>query len=72
MEQVLEFLKGFNIQTIFSLAAIVWFFSSSLKAEMKLLESQIDRLGSRIDQQAARSDRLYEMFIDLLKDKKAN
>jgi uncharacterized membrane protein YqgA involved in biofilm formation len=32
------------------------------------VNSQIQQQASRIDQQAARTDRLYEMFIDLLKD----
>ena len=63
MDQVLEFMKGFNVQTIMSLAGIVWLFSSNLKSEMKLLEA-------KIDQQSARSDRLYEMFIELVKGNK--
>ena len=63
MTEFLEFMKGFNVQTIVSLLAIVWMFSSSIKSEMKLLEAKIDR-------QSERSDRLYEMFIDLLKEKK--
>lgn len=63
MDRILDFLKEFNVQTILSLALIVWYFSSSLKSEMKLLEAKIDR-------QSERSDRLYEMFIDLLKEKK--
>lgn len=62
MDQVMEFVRGFNLQTILSLAAIVWYFSSSLKSEMKMLEAKIDR-------QSERTDRLYEMFIDLLKQK---
>lgn len=62
MEAVMEFLKAFNIQTILSLAVIVGIFSANLKSEIKLLEAKIDR-------QAERSDRLYEMFIDLLKEK---
>ena len=31
MDQAIEFMKGFNIQTILSLVVIVWAFSSSLK-----------------------------------------
>jgi hypothetical protein len=61
MDQVLEFLKGFNLQTIISMAVIFWYFTRDIKAEMKLLEAKIDT-------QAGRSDRLYEMFIDLLKE----
>ena len=63
MDQFIDFLKGFNIQTILSLGTIVWFFSANIKAEMKLLEA-------KIDQQAGRTDRLYEMFIDLIKEKR--
>lgn len=63
MDQVMEFMKGFNIQTIMSLIAIVWAFSANIKSEMRLLEA-------KIDQQAARTDRLYEMFIDLIKEGK--
>lgn len=62
MDQILEFMKGFNVQTIVSLGIIVWAFTSNLKSEMKLLEA-------KIDQQAGRTDRLYEMFIDLVKEK---
>ncbi|HXN74960.1 MAG TPA: hypothetical protein VN855_00525 [Candidatus Acidoferrum sp.] len=56
MTEVLEFFKGFNIQTILSLLAIVWFFAHHI-------EAKIEKLSSR-------TDRLYEMFIDLLKEKK--
>lgn len=62
MENVIEFLKGFNLQTIISLVLIVWYFS-------RHIESKIQMLDSKIDQQSARTDRLYEMFIDLLKEK---
>lgn len=34
------------------------------------LFSEIKHLETKIDQQSARTDRLYEMFIDLLKEKK--
>jgi hypothetical protein len=34
------------------------------------VNSHIQQQASRIDQQTARTDRLYEMFIDLLKENK--
>ncbi len=34
------------------------------------INSQIQQESIRIDQQAARTDRLYEMFIDLIKESK--
>lgn len=56
MEHVIEFFKGFNFQTIISMFLMLWFFTN-----------QID---SKIEKQSQRSDRLYEMFIDLLKEGK--
>lgn len=35
-----------------------------------LLYSELKSLDSKIDRQGARTDRLYEMFIDLLKETK--
>lgn len=63
IKEFMDFLRGFNIQTILSLAGIVWIFSSSIKSEMKLLEAKIDK-------QSERTDKLYEMFIELVKEKK--
>ena len=34
------------------------------------IQQDITSQTARLDQQAARTDRLYEMFIDLLKEKK--
>ncbi len=38
--------------------------------EIKSLEAKLDRHSDRLDKQAERTDKLYEMFIDLLKAKK--
>ena len=35
------------------------------------LDSDIKSIGNRLDQQGARIDQLYQMFIDLLKDRKS-
>jgi len=53
MEQVIEFLKGFNLQTIISIFLMLWYFTNHIDA--------------KIEKQSQRTDRLYEMFIDLLK-----
>jgi cell division protein FtsL len=65
MEQAIEFLRGFNVQTIISLFLIMLYFSHHI-------EGKISKLESKIDQQSQRSDRLYEMFIDLLKERNQN
>lgn len=56
MEQVMEFLKGFNLQTIISIFLMLWYFTNHIDA--------------KIEKQSQRTDRLYEMFIDLLKERK--
>lgn len=56
MEETIQFLKGFNIQTIISVFLMLWYFSHHIE--------------SKIEKQSERTDRLYEMFIDLLKGKK--
>lgn len=54
MDQLLEFLKGFNVQTLLGVALIMWYFTRHIEGKM--------------DAQAARTDRLYEMFVDLRKE----
>lgn len=56
MTNFLEFLSGFNWQTILSVFLMLWYFSNHIE--------------SKIEKQSQRTDRLYEMFIDLLKDGK--
>ena len=56
MNEVLDFFKGFNLQTIISIFLMLWYFSSHIE--------------SKIEKQSQRTDRLYEMFIDLLKEGK--
>lgn len=53
--EIIDFLKGFNIQTILSVFLMLWYFAHHIE--------------SKIDKQSIRTDRLYEMFIDLLKEK---
>jgi len=67
MDKFIEVLSTFNLPTVLCIAAVFWYFTRDIKAEMKHLES---RLEARMDAQAARTDRLYEMFIDLLKNQK--
>lgn len=62
MDDIKTFISGFNIQTIISLTAIIWYFSKEIKED-------IDTAREATKEQAKRTDRLYEMFIDLLKNK---
>jgi len=64
MDKFIEILTTFNLPTVLSMAAIFWYFTRDLKQEMRVLEAKMD---AQLSAQSARSDRLYEMFIDLLK-----
>jgi hypothetical protein len=48
---------------IFSLAGVIYWFKSDL-------EKHIQRLDTDIKAHNARTDQLYQMFIDLLKERK--
>jgi short subunit fatty acids transporter len=73
MDKFLEFLNGFNIQTILSLVAIVWYATHHMESKMEKIEEKLiaqeEKLVSQIAIQSARSDQLYQMFIELLKQK---
>ena len=53
---ILSFIDSFNWQTIIGMFAIAWYFNREIKLSL--------------EKQSSRTDKLYEMFIDLLKDKK--
>lgn len=65
MEQLIEFLKGFNAQTLMGMAFIVWYFARHIESKF---ESRFEKLETKMDAQGARIDRLYEMFVDLRKE----
>lgn len=56
MENILDFFKGFNLQTIISVFFMLWYFTHHIDA--------------KIEKQAERTDRLYEMFVSLQKETK--
>jgi hypothetical protein len=67
MDKFIEILSTFNLPTVLSIGAIFWYFTRDIKQEIKKYEEKTD---AKIEAQTARTDRLYEMFIDLLKEKK--
>ena len=58
MDNVMDFLKGFNVQIIISVFFMLWYFSHHME--------------QKFERQSQRTDKLYEMFIELLKDRKSN
>lgn len=67
MSEILDFLKQFNIQTLIGMAFICWYFTHDMKASIERLDNDLNK---KTDKQSERTDKLYEMFIDLLKLKK--
>lgn len=41
-----------------------------VRAETNIIKEHMDKFEERMDSHASRIDQLYEMFVDLLKDKK--
>ncbi len=48
MDQVCSFLKEFNIQTILSLAVIVWYFTRDLKSSIDSLDRDVRAMNTRM------------------------
>lgn len=78
---IFDFLDKFNWQTIIGMFAMGWYFTKDFRDEMKNINNSINKLdndirqqGQKLDndvtQQGQRIDKLYEMFIDLLKEVK--
>lgn len=53
---IINFIEKFNWQTIIAMFVMNWYFTHDIKIAL--------------EKQAARTDKLYEMFVDLLKEKK--
>ena len=67
MDKFLEFLIGFNAQMIIVMTIVLWYFVREVKKE---IHDEIKLMNQQADKQSARTDKLYEMFVDLLKDGK--
>ncbi len=59
----INYIEKLNWPTILGMFAIGWYFTREITATLVKLESDVREQGKRID-------KLYEMFIDLLKEKK--
>ena len=60
---VFNYLDKLNWQTIIAMFAIGWYFTRDIRMALNKLDNDVRDQGRRID-------RLYEMFIDLLKEVK--
>ena len=67
MDRILDFIEAMNLQTIFSIVVIFWYFTRELRREIR---KEVASIRQEINTQAQRSDRLYEMFVQLLKEER--
>lgn len=60
------------ITIILSLAGVTYWFKSELEKDIQRIDTDIKGLAQKLDietkAQTARTDQLYQMFIDLLKE----
>ena len=48
MDKVLDFLKEFNLQTIISMAVIVWYFTRDLKKSIDAVDAELRKMNTRV------------------------
>lgn len=65
MHELLEFVKEFDIHNLFSIGIIFWIITRGWRNEVR---EEIKSIREDITKQGQRTDRLYEMFIDLVKN----
>jgi len=74
-KDIIQILGEMQIGQILVIGFMMWFFYNRLDTKIEkitnTLRDDIKQEAARIDQQTARTDKLYEMFIDLLKEQKS-
>ncbi len=48
MTEMLEFLRGFNIQNIMSMGLLIWYFTRDIKASIDKLDADINKMNTRV------------------------
>jgi len=48
MNEVVDFLKQFNFQTLAGMAVICWYFSRDLKSSIDKLDDDVRKMNSRV------------------------
>lgn len=48
INEILEFFKEFNIQTIISIAVIMWYFTRDIKSSIETLDHDLRKMNTRV------------------------
>ncbi len=59
--EIISYIEKLNWQTIIAMFGIGWYFTRDIRLALEKLDNDVKEQGSR-------TDKLYEMFIDLLKE----
>lgn len=73
MDNFIELIKNFDFLQLISTSVVFFVITREWRKETKeetaSIREEIKNQSLRIDEHAKRTDRLYEMFIDLLKER---
>jgi len=73
LQEVCQIITGLQLQTLLFFGLVTWWFTRNLRNELhqmhKDMGDAIEELKNEKKSQSARTDKLYEMFIDLVKQK---
>jgi hypothetical protein len=63
MDEFIKFIINTNWQTILALFGVGWYFTKDIREEMKDIKNEMREQGKRIDH-------LYQICVDILKERK--
>lgn len=73
MDRLIDFLNGFNIQTLLGMGLMLLYFTREMRKEHKedidRIEKRNEEISKRTEVISKRTDDLYMMFIKLLEKK---
>jgi hypothetical protein len=67
MNEVIDLIKSLDLHTIIVIGVLFGYFTRNLE---KSIREEIHLINSKMNEQSLRTDKLYEMFIDLVKETK--
>lgn len=69
--QIFAMIASIVIPIVASFIGVMFWFISDMRIQIGRVDSDIKAQGERTDNAMARIDKLYTMFVDLLKDRKS-
>lgn len=67
MSEIIDLIKSLDLHTIIVIGVLFGYFTRNLE---KSIREEIHLINTKMNEQSLRTDKLYEMFIDLVKETK--